>query len=156
MFATPKRILIVSRQKFLDLHKNKMFPSHSILISISTTEEEMVEIVQKVAKELEPTVAMYLFSFADLAPTDLQKSLPDTQLFCETDAVAILELAQRITEETTVIVHCDAGICRSGAVGEFIADVTSYDRLQFVRDNPHILPNIHVKSVLWNTYYSLL
>jgi len=46
------------------------------------------------------------------------------------------------------IVHCTAGISRSGAVGSFINQLTEADDEKFKRDNPHILPNQHIMQLL--------
>ena len=45
-------------------------------------------------------------------------------------------------------IHCTAGICRSGAIGEVLADFFQIPYHQFKRDNPQIKPNIHVKNIL--------
>lgn len=53
------------------------------------------------------------------------------------------------------MVHCTAGISRSGAVASFIRDFYLNDEEQdlFERENPHIRPNIHVLSTLKRVYY---
>lgn len=45
-------------------------------------------------------------------------------------------------------IHCTAGVCRSGAVGEVLADFFEIPYHQFKRDNPQIKPNIYVKNIL--------
>ena len=52
--------------------------------------------------------------------------------------------------EKDFIVHCSAGISRSGAVGAFINDFFAWDRLNFEKNNPHILPNPRVRRMLNN------
>lgn len=48
------------------------------------------------------------------------------------------------------IIHCTAGVCRSGAVGECISDYLGNEYFKFKRDNPQIKPNVHVKTILKN------
>ncbi len=47
-----------------------------------------------------------------------------------------------------MIVHCAAGVSRSGAVGLFVRDYFSLDYSEFKRQNPHIVPNLWVSKVL--------
>lgn len=47
-----------------------------------------------------------------------------------------------------VIVHCHAGISRSGAVGTFIQEYLGIDYRSFIQMNPQIHPNSLVKSLL--------
>lgn len=46
------------------------------------------------------------------------------------------------------IVHCEAGISRSGAVGTFICDISKTNYQDFMRENPHIYPNSRVLRML--------
>lgn len=50
------------------------------------------------------------------------------------------------------IVHCTAGISRSGAVGRFINDILGGDKEKFLRTNSRICPNGRVSRML-NEYY---
>lgn len=62
-----------------------------------------------------------------------------------------------IEKVDSFIVHCSAGVSRSGAVGTFILDLLQrreYSREQledFKRTNPSILPNSYVLRLLNNT-----
>lgn len=62
-------------------------------------------------------------------------------LFNEAHARRILEFIERNKEKYTCIVHCAAGIARSGAVGEFINDYFGGSYEAFKTQNPHTLPN---------------
>ena len=46
------------------------------------------------------------------------------------------------------IVHCTAGISRSGAVGQFLVDFLEGDKEYFKRRSSHISPNGHVSRTL--------
>ena len=52
--------------------------------------------------------------------------------------------------EKDFIVHCSAGISRSGAIGAFINDYFGWDRAKFEKDNPHVHPNARVSRMLNN------
>ncbi len=58
----------------------------------------------------------------------------------------------KLNPERPFIVHCTAGVSRSGAVGEvlnyyFNCNTPAFE--QFYRDNPDIVPNQHVRKILW-------
>lgn len=46
------------------------------------------------------------------------------------------------------IIHCTAGVARSGAVGAFVAECFGVNYLDFKRANPNVLPNVHVLKML--------
>lgn len=52
------------------------------------------------------------------------------------------------SDKKSCVVHCAAGISRSGAVGTFVHDYYQGDYEVFKRDNPHIFPNSHILSLL--------
>jgi predicted protein tyrosine phosphatase len=61
---------------------------------------------------------------------------------------ALIDFIQRNKDAKVCIVHCTAGISRSGAVGTFINDFMEQDYYEFLQDNPHILHNSHILSML--------
>jgi predicted protein tyrosine phosphatase len=62
-------------------------------------------------------------------------------------AVRILCFLQQF-DGAVLIIHCHAGIARSGAVAVFAHELLGTDVAQFWQDNPGISPNQHVLSVL--------
>ena len=67
----------------------------------------------------------------------------------------------KLSQERPFIIHCTAGISRSGAVGEVLNhyfnrhlsnDTPAFE--QFYRNNPDIDPNSHVRQMLWNKLIS--
>ena len=46
------------------------------------------------------------------------------------------------------VVHCTAGISRSGAVGEFVNDLFGIPYAEFRKQNPNIIPNTYIKKKL--------
>ena len=47
-----------------------------------------------------------------------------------------------------LVVHCTAGVSRSGAVGEFMNDLFGIPHSEFKKENPFIIPNIYMKKKL--------
>jgi len=56
-------------------------------------------------------------------------------------------------DKETCLVHCAAGISRSGAVGTFINDYFGGDYFEFKKQNPHIHPNGLVLRLLKEVQY---
>lgn len=83
---------------------------------------------------------------------DEDKYNPETEsvLFDEEMAKSIKRFVLANKDKKQWLIHCTAGICRSGAVGECISDYLGNDYFKFKRDNPQINSNIHVKTILKN------
>lgn len=79
---------------------------------------------------------------------DIQTEIPGLKLFSTEQARQIREFIENIPKGQTILIHCTAGICRSGAVAEVLDMVLNEDSKEFFKDNPYILPNTHVKSLL--------
>jgi predicted protein tyrosine phosphatase len=79
----------------------------------------------------------------------------DSELsFADEHAEAILDFLEQV-ENSDLIVHCGAGVSRSGAVAEFAAEYfrQKIDPREFTRNNSQIMPNQFVKKILvkqWN------
>lgn len=52
-----------------------------------------------------------------------------------------------------LIIHCKAGVSRSGAIGLFANDFFRMDYHRFMERNPRVRPNQHVVRVLNNLYF---
>lgn len=74
-------------------------------------------------------------------------------LFDEEMAVKIKEFVLRNISAKKWVIHCTAGICRSGAVGEVLSEFFNIPYFEFKRVNPQIRPNIYVKNVLKSVLY---
>ncbi len=71
-------------------------------------------------------------------------------LFNEEQAEEIVEFVKRIHEDNNpimLLIHCYAGISRSGAVGRAVAEYTGLSE-EFEPLHRHITPNPHVVSLL--------
>jgi len=67
--------------------------------------------------------------------------------FSEDQAHQVIEFVKN-NREKNFIVHCSAGISRSGAVGTFINGYCGGNWDEFKGSNPHILPNPRVSRML--------
>jgi predicted protein tyrosine phosphatase len=74
-----------------------------------------------------------------------------SQLFTVEQADQVLEFLTRIknsNEGNDLLIHCAAGVCRSGAVGSFAREFLGLDYEGFAKTNPQIVPNILVLHLL--------
>lgn len=74
-------------------------------------------------------------------------------IFNKDQAKTIIEFLKYIKEfsidtNCNLIIHCDAGVCRSGAVATFASEYLNHSDIIFKRDNPSIYPNSYVLKVL--------
>ena len=71
-----------------------------------------------------------------------------TKAFSAKQAKDLYNFIKKHDEKETCIVHCMAGISRSGAVGTFVNDFYKGDLDRFKRENPYISPNQKVYRML--------
>ena len=70
-------------------------------------------------------------------------------LFDSGHATRIIDFAQAMADKAELmIIHCGAGISRSGAVGTWLNEFYGNDYLTFRRKHSFIMPNYHVLEVL--------
>lgn len=72
-------------------------------------------------------------------------------LFNKEHAVKIITFINELEDvegEEHLIVHCDAGISRSGAVATFLSDYLSLNKEIFNQMNIGIMPNIYILNML--------
>lgn len=93
--------------------------------------------------------------FADITKTDYDSlkyyKENNLTLFTKKQAVEIINFLNRVQENDkieTLVIHCTAGISRSGACGVFACRYLHTDNKNFWRTNPHIYPNEHVLQLL--------
>jgi len=134
-------ITVLSRKAFL----NTVIPADYAVISISSTPSERVHITH-------PNKLQLVFGdfsrdeFIKLTTTYSSRSDREFFLFNDCHARQIIKFAD--TNKTrSFIVHCDAGISRSGAVGLFLTRYLGLDEAEFKQHNC-ILPNMYIYDVL--------
>lgn len=72
-------------------------------------------------------------------------------LFNETQAKHIYDFLvelNKLDNVKTLVVHCDAGISRSGAIGAFATDLYKKDYMDYMATNPNVMPNYFVYKTL--------
>jgi len=88
-----------------------------------------------------PFKEIYCFEFLDVEDND--EVLEEEMRCSEADAIALVELLKRALENRmNVVVHCFAGICRSGAVAE-VGVMMGFDDVGRWRS-----PNMRVKRLM--------
>lgn len=87
-------------------------------------------------------------------PEDILKIYPNLILFNGEHAKKIIDFQKSLSDKIEyIIIHCTAGISRSGAVATFLQSIyhkNDEDNEWFSRNNRHIIPNKHVLKVLNN------
>jgi len=63
-------------------------------------------------------------------------------------AKEVVAFAEKHKDASLIIVHCAAGVSRSGAVGSFLAEYYGVDWEEFKCMNPQISPNQYVLKLL--------
>ena len=86
--------------------------------------------------------------FFDDVDNDIVTEHGTARVISDEQAKQIFDFVTQNKECRSFIVHCTAGISRSGAVGEFINDMLGLDFNQFKLDNPYTHPNGIVLSKL--------
>lgn len=85
--------------------------------------------------------------FGDYTPND--KDLDGEKLFSESQAKQVIEFVDKYKNEVEMfVIHCDAGVSRSGAVGTFISRYLELDEAELLKMNPYIQPNHFVLNTL--------
>lgn len=145
------KILVLSRREFadamsrLDLGKPM---KHVAMLSIFTESEGGAPYIPK---HLLP-YALHL-DFHDIDEPFICVDKPDPAQgsyhgMSIDQAKEVVAFAERHRDAGLTIVHCAAGVSRSGAVGSFLSDYYGLDYSEFKRINPQVIPNVYVSKLL--------
>lgn len=119
---------------FVNTPKNK-----TILISICDADKKFH--VPK-GSQMDDWAGAWCFHFDDIGPE--LNGVDDCYAMTETQGQSLVcILNDAVHNKWNVVVHCTAGLCRSGAVAEFLIRHFGYHEV-----NPVRLPNIHVLNTL--------
>ena len=124
------------------------------LVSIYTTPEELLLTEKRIeAFKLLGMKDHISLCFWDIAPeTDLNilEKYPDARFFSIQQGEAVIEFLDKVNkmDEAVLVAHCDAGVSRSGAVGEFTVEHFNLDHKEFIKENPYLHPNKFVVRTL--------
>ena len=150
------RITILNRKKFKELmisrnitpsNVNGQENKNTYLISINNTH------TQHTYSYFEEVYASNLLK---LYFDDVTYNASGNVLFDSKMAKEVLRFANFIklneTDNTEIIIHCSAGINRSGSIGKFLSDffIYTYDRLML--ENPQIMGNSVVNNLLYREW----
>lgn len=124
--------------------KNVEFKSNLVLISITDT----MGYHSHYFKSNHKNVLNIMFD--DIDEAELHTRMSDCKGMSVEQGKQIISFLETINKKKvkTIIVHCAAGISRSGAVGSFINNYFNLHYNQFKKDNPHIHPNSRVSMIL--------
>lgn len=68
-----------------------------------------------------------------------------------TNIIGFLDKRRFEIGEHILVVHCDAGISRSGAVASVAAEMYNIPQQEFLKQNPYLRPNWYIRRVLRET-----
>lgn len=126
---------------------------HLISISCPDTPKVVNALINPKTKEVlksQGCQKVLPLQFDDLRDDQVEKCLLHgftPTLFTKEQASKIIDFIRELQEETKdseLVIHCDAGISRSGAVATFIS---SYIKIPFF--DPYVRPNTYVLKTLW-------
>jgi predicted protein tyrosine phosphatase len=83
--------------------------------------------------------------FSDIKPSYNHE---DEILFNKDHARQIISFVNNLKEIDTLVIHCHAGVSRSGAVGVFLAKYLNVDFEKFKEENKNISPNEYILDLL--------
>lgn len=157
------KIIVLSRKEFqswLILRKkpNTLFGDWALISIYCTPQVPLItDDVVPVLKSMDCTNSISL-RFADILPYELDRykgcfdDALDSDLFNTDHANTIINFIANLKNESTLVIHCAAGISRSGAVGLFCCHYWDLDIMNYYKTNPEIEPNTHIFNILKKTY----
>jgi len=156
------KILILNKAKFNHFMEYNMITDDNV----ETKDAMFISVNSPFNSELlfgaETTVQSYfkrqhsnvmIMHFPDVGEMYHMKFPKDPTLFTKFKAKKLYEFIKRNKDKSMAVVHCGAGISRSGAIGTFIYDLYGRDTMtweEFKRKNPQISPNEYVLKLLHN------
>lgn len=147
------KITVTHRYYFEDLRgtpkEEELFQTHRVISINSTRPPEEPPFSRKYWD----LPNLLVLRFDDVDSPELAKGYT---FFDSAQADAIASFVET-SDQRPIMVHCTAGISRSGAVGSALNEyynnragaLNEEDHLAFAQTNPHINANYHVLSLLW-------
>lgn len=150
---TKNRVFAISKADFIK-NKDKFLEQKNVaLISILDSDAERLiqnsdRAITLFFDDIHPKTTMTLGSCMDYHAMDFDQS---------TKLVKFIKNIFFTNENfggeiDTFVVHCTAGICRSGAVADFLRVVFDVDDEWFLANNHQIIPNDWVLDLMWMTW----
>lgn len=147
-----KKIVVLSRQEVEHIVSTGAFPEYAkehiqgnwVLISIYGEYPVLHTFAQ-----LDTLKSAGCVQYIDCHFADITEQIDEFVLFNKIHARKIIDFIDKMKDEVdTLVVHCAAGISRSGAVGLFVCRYLGLDETEFRKINSNIAPNMHVLKVL--------
>jgi predicted protein tyrosine phosphatase len=151
------KILAYPRRYVIEI-KDRILADESVaIISINGWDEEGIFIDS-------PRILSLWFDdigHYDKIPPNIEEIYPKLSQFNSEYANAIIDFIKQLdlSKIKYIIVHCHAGISRSGAVARFLDELFhdeesgDSDKEWFEKNNRHIIPNVFVLNTLRRVYY---
>jgi len=145
-----KKLLVMPREFGIYISKRKEKTKGLAVISIYSKKEDLL-FTEEVKKRLDCDVLNLMF--ADLTPTDYKTNpdlIPKFPTFTKKKAQQTIKFLDSLREKeiNLLLIHCDAGVSRSGAVGIFACRYLGMDENEFRKEHRNIGPNTLVYDLL--------
>ena len=153
-----KKVYILSKREFDSLMTKKGLNVDNVVDKVPMT--AFISICSEVDQEnfldqrphfTKDTDNVLNLLFEDITEDVMTKTMGKDVLmkaFTKDQGKKIVEFLEKHKDKESLIVHCAAGISRSGAVGTFAAEYYDLNYSDFKKDNPHIHPNSLVITTL--------
>jgi predicted protein tyrosine phosphatase len=136
-----KQIRALPKMVFDERFTNELFKYYSFAAFISILDCDNFE--RKFDTNIENFLQVKMWDIEEdvFEKGDLKYEKPN-----ETELIRIVNFINKHQEKTAFIIHCSAGISRSGAVATFLYDkfFTEIEKAVFRRENKFIRPNLYI------------
>lgn len=154
--ATPKnkrrqilKVITTSIQVIESMFKGEIYPPKCKWALISILDSGSKSVIKSNNKSYDNLVNTIELTFDDISSDIVIDYYPNLVLFNKTHAEQIIKFVEKVFNVVElIIIHCSAGISRSGAIGLWIVDKYNLDYKEFIKANKQILPNRHVYGLL--------
>lgn len=140
-----KQIRAIPKLVFDDRFNNEIFKSYSFGAFISILDCDNLEVKYDTTIENFLQVKMWDIEADIIQNGEIQYLKPP-----DTELQRIVDFINKHNDKSSFIVHCSAGISRSGAVATFLYDkfLMEIDKEVFRRENKYIRPNLYILNRL--------
>jgi len=144
------KVFVISKREFDSLMSEKGITDSNVESGAKTF---FISINDTVGTKEKPYFKVDKSNVMNLFFDDIEKDIEHPEYgrikaFTKTQAIELIKFIENNKDKETCIVHCSAGISRSGAIGTFVNDYFSGDYNEFKKQNPHVLPNGLVLRIL--------
>ena len=136
--------IIFSKKIFLNGESFAVISITSIGIESPGIKKKLLSEHKRILSSLGMNQILQL-EFNDTSPDE--KRIAEDELFTIGQAKQIIEFAKK-SSANNLIIHCDAGVSRSGAVGLWATRFLNQDENEFKEKHPQIAPNPFVLGIL--------